>query len=191
MRAFAARDVTVKILTARTRQLATLGFAVICSCAISAQTAGPSSSTPVVSFPKGSSMTKRASGAFDVKVTPQKPDNPPAESANLGRMSLDKQFRGPLEAVSTGEMLSVLTEVQGSAGYVAMERVRGKLDGRKGTFVLQHSATMTRSLPQMSITVVPDSGTGELVGISGSMTIRIEAGGKHFYEFDYALSDGP
>ena len=134
-------------------------------------------------------MTKYASGPFDVRVTPQKPDNPPAEAANLGRMSLDKQFHGDLEAASQGEMLSAMGEVKGSAGYVAMERVRGTLHGRSGTFVLQHSATMNRGVPSMSITVVPDSGTGELVGLSGSMKIIIEQG-KHSYEFEYTLAEG-
>lgn len=127
-----------------------------------------------------------ATGSFDVKTAPQKADNPQAEAAGLGRMSLDKQFHGDLEATSQGEMLSVLDKEKGSGGYVALERVNGKLQGRTGTFVLQHNATMTRGTPQMNIIVVPDSGTGELSGLTGSMTIRIEAG-KHFYDFDYSL----
>lgn len=135
---------------------------------------------------KGPPMTQHASGPFDVKVTPQKPDNPPAEAANLGRMSLDKQFHGDLEATSQGEMLSAMSEVKGSAGYVAMERVKGTLHCRKGTFVLQHTGTMNRGVPSLSVTVVPDSGTGELVGLSGSMKIIIEQG-KHSYEFEYTL----
>lgn len=133
-------------------------------------------------------MTQHASGPFDVKVTPQNPDNPPAEAANLGRMSLDKKFHGDLEATSQGEMLSAMGEVKGSAGYVAMERARGTLHGRNGTFVLQHSATMNRGVPSLSITVVPDSGTGELVGLAGSMKIIIEQG-KHSYEFEYTLPE--
>jgi hypothetical protein len=137
---------------------------------------------------KGTSMTtkKHASGTFEVKVIPQKPDNPEAEAANFGRMSLDKKFNGDLEATSKGEMLGAMTEVKGSAGYVAMERVSGTLGGRKGTFVLQHSGTMTNGIPQMTVTVVPDSGTGQLLGLSGSMTIKIEDE-KHFYEFEYQL----
>jgi len=131
-------------------------------------------------------MMIHASGTFEVKMIPQKPDNKEAESANLGRMSIDKQFYGDLEATSKGEMLSAATEVKGSAGYVAIERVSGTLHGRSGTFILQHSGTMTRNAPQMSVTVVPDSGTGELVGLAGKMTIKI-ADGKHFYEFDYTL----
>jgi Protein of unknown function (DUF3224) len=133
-------------------------------------------------------MTKHAKGTFEVKVIPQKPDNKEAETAKFGRMSLDKQFHGDLEATSQGEMLGAMTEVKGSAGYVAMERVNGTLHGRSGTFVLQHSGTMTRGAPHMSVTVVPDSGTGDLVGISGSMNIIIDAG-KHSYEFEYSLPD--
>lgn len=132
-------------------------------------------------------MTKRATGAFDVKVIPQKPDNKEAEAAGFGRMSLDKQFHGDLEATSKGEMIGAMTEVKGSAGYVAMERVTGTLNGRSGTFVLQHSGTMAHGAQKMTITIVPDSGTGDLAGISGSMTIIIKEGGKHFYEFDYQL----
>jgi hypothetical protein len=120
-----------------------------------------------------------ASGTFEVKLTPQ-------ESANVGRMSIDKQFHGDLEASSKGEMLSAMTDVKGSAGYVAIERVTGTLHGRNGTFVLQHNGTMTRGEPQLSVTVVPDSGTGELAGIAGALTIRI-AEKQHLYEFDYTL----
>jgi hypothetical protein len=127
-----------------------------------------------------------AAGTFEVKLTPQKPDNKEAESANLGRMSIDKQFHGDLEGSSKGEMLSAVTNVKGSAGYVAMERVTGTLGGRTGTFVLQHNGTMTRGEPQLGVTVVPDSGTGELAGLSGKLTIRID-GKQHFYEFDYDL----
>ncbi len=131
-------------------------------------------------------MTNHASGEFDVKVNHQ------AQEDNVGdptvsRMSLDKQFRGDLEATSKGQMLAVGTEVEGSAGYVAMERVTGKLHGRKGTFALQHSGTMTRGVPQLVITVVPDSGTDQLAGLSGNMTINIVEG-KHSYDFEYTLA---
>jgi hypothetical protein len=132
-------------------------------------------------------MTMHASGTFEVKVNVQKADNKEEESAKIGRMSLDKKFHGELEATSAGEMLSMGTEVKGSAGYVAMERVNGALHERTGTFALQHSGTMTRGEPQLSVTVVPDSGTEELVGIAGKMTIKIEEG-KHFYEFEYTLA---
>lgn len=127
-----------------------------------------------------------AKGTFDVKITPQKPDNPQEEKAGLGRMSIDKQFHGDLEAQSDGEMLSFMTQVKGSAGYVAIERVVGKLNGRSGSFVLQHNATMTQGAPYLNIGVIPDSGTGDLAGISGKMTIHIVEG-RHFYEFDYSL----
>jgi hypothetical protein len=127
-----------------------------------------------------------ASGSFDVKIAPRKPDNEPAESAKLGRMSIDKQFHGDLEGSSKGEMLAAMSDVKGSAGYVALERVTGALHGLHGSFVLQHSGTMTRGEPQLSVTVVPDSGTGDLTGLTGQMTIRI--GDGHFYEFDYTIA---
>jgi len=132
-------------------------------------------------------MTIEANGTFEVKVNVEKTDNKEAESARLGRMSLEKRFQGELEATSAGQMLSVGTEVAGSAGYVAMERVNGTLHGRTGSFALQHSGTMKRGEPQLSVTVVPDSGTGQLVGLAGEMTIKIVEG-KHFYEFRYTLT---
>ena len=128
--------------------------------------------------------TMHASGTFDVKLAPQTPD--PSEDAAIGRMSIDKQFHGDLEGTSKGQMLAHRTAVDGSAGYVAMERVAGTLHGRSGAFVLQHSGTMARGVFQLTVTVVPDSGTGELAGLSGSLQI-IVAGGKHSYEFDYSL----
>ena len=133
-------------------------------------------------------MSQHASGPFDVKLMPQKPDNAPAESAGIGRMSIDKQFHGDLEATSKGEMLAAMTGVQGSAGYVAIERVTGTLHGRSGSFVLQHNATMTRGAPYLNVIVVPDSGSGELADLSGTMSIVIAADGKHSYQFDYALA---
>ena len=125
----------------------------------------------------------KAAGTFKVKLTPQVPDD--AEHPVPGRMSIDKQFEGDLEGSSRGQMLAAQTGVKGSAGYVAMELVSGTLAGRTGTFVLQHTGTMTRGEPQLSVTVVPDSGTGELVGLSGKMMIM--AGGNHAYEFEYFL----
>ena len=130
-------------------------------------------------------MKTHASGPFDVKLNPQSSEED-ADGTGLGRLSIDKQFHGDLEATSKGEMLSAGTSVKGSAGYVASERVRGTLQGRTGTFILQHSGTMTRGAPQLAISVVPDSGTGGLEEISGTMTINI-VNGKHFYEFDYTL----
>jgi hypothetical protein len=134
-------------------------------------------------------VVTRASGTFDVKLTPQANDES-AGSSTLGRMSIDKQFHGDLEGTSKGEMLSAMTSVQGSAGYVAIERVSGTLRGRSGTFVLQHNGVMTRGAPQLTITVVPDSGTGQLAGLAGKMTINI-ADGKHSYEFEYTLPGTP
>jgi hypothetical protein len=133
-------------------------------------------------------MTVHAAGTFEVKLAAQRPDSQEAESAGLGRMSIDKQFYGDLEATSKGEMLSVITEVKGSAGYVAIERVSGTMHGRSGSFVLQHTGTMTRGTPQMCVTVVPDSASGQLLGLAGKMTIKI-AEGKHFYELDYTLPE--
>jgi hypothetical protein len=137
---------------------------------------------------KGEVAMHQVSGPFEVKMAPQKADNPQAEGAGLGRMSIDKQFHGALEATSQGEMLSVMDRDKGSGGYVALERVTGTLEGKSGSFVLQHNATMNRGVAEMTILVVPDSGTGELIGISGSMKMRIETGGKHFYDFDYTLA---
>ena len=124
-------------------------------------------------------------GDFDVKVLPQEPSEL-ARGAGIGRMSLDKHFHGPLDGPSRGEMLSLMTEVQGSGVYVAIERFTGTLDGRAGSFALHHTGIMERGAPNLSVTVVPDSGTGELAGISGRMRIVI-AGGKHSYEFEYSL----
>lgn len=132
-------------------------------------------------------MNVRARGTFDVKLNPQ-PVYENAEGAMLGRLSIDKTFRGDLEATSKGEMLSAGTSVKGSAGYVAIERVVGTLAGRPGTFVLQHSGTMERGTPRLSVTVVPDSGTGELTGLAGTMSITI-ASGAHSYDFDGTLPD--
>jgi hypothetical protein len=129
--------------------------------------------------------TQKASGPFEVKLVPQgTPDK--AEGSTLARMSLDKQYHGDLEATAKGDMLTAGTDIQGSAGYVAIERVTGTLNGRGGSFVLQHSGTLTRGAPVQNITVVPDSGSGQLVGITGKLTVIIE-GGKHSYEFEYQL----
>jgi len=132
-------------------------------------------------------MSQIAEGAFDVKIIPQ-----PAEAAggeSISRMLLDKRFHGPLNAVSGGQMLAMRTAVPGSAGYVAMEVVTGKLEGRHGSFVLQHSGTMNRGAQTLTLAVVSDLGTEELAGLSGSMAIDI-AGGKHSYRFDYGFAIG-
>ena len=126
-------------------------------------------------------MPTRASGLFDVKLTPQS-----SGDESIGRLIIDKKFHGDLEATSKGEMLSAGTETTGSAGYVAVEKVIGTLNGKTGSFILQHSGTMTRGEGRLTVTVVPDSGTGDLAGMTGSMSINI-TDGKHFYELDYSV----
>jgi hypothetical protein len=125
-----------------------------------------------------------ASGTFEVRLNPQVTDG----DAGLGRLSIGKQFQGDLEATSKGEMLTAGTPVKGSAGYVAIELVTGKLHGRSGSFVLQHTGTMDHGEPTLTVTVVPDSGTEELTGLSGKMAINI-ADGKHSYQFEYNLKE--
>ena len=132
-------------------------------------------------------MKQRAAGPFDVKVTQQKPDTQIARAASFSRLTLDKRYHGDLEGAGRGEMLAAQTETPGSAGYVALERVTGKLHGRSGSFALQHSATMSHGKPVAAITVVPDSGAGELRGLTGSMTITVAADGAHSYAFEYEL----
>ena len=132
-------------------------------------------------------MNNRASGDFDVKLNPQ--DDGP--DAPVGRMTIDKQFQGDLIGTSKGQMVMASSpSVQGSAGYVAIEKVTGTLNNRRGSFYLQHSGTMTRGAGELTITVIPDSGTDELVGLRGKMNIII-ADGKHSYEFEYELADTP
>jgi hypothetical protein len=133
-------------------------------------------------------VTSHASGTFEVKLAPQTVED--GADADMGRMSIDKQFHGDLEGTSKGQMISAMGSVKGSAGYVAMERVTGKLKGLAGSFVLQHSGTMNRGTAQLSVTVVPDSGTGQLEGLAGKMTIKIDAG-KHSYDFEYTLPETP
>ena len=130
-------------------------------------------------------MSSIAKGSFTVDVKPL-PEPDVADGVTLGRMSLDKRFDGDLSATGRGQMLTAMTAVQGSAGYVAIERVTGTLHGKSGSFVFQHTGSMAHGAQQLSISVVPDSGTGELTGISGTFRIQIVEG-KHFYEFDYQL----
>ena len=127
-------------------------------------------------------MTAR--GTFDVKVTPQPQDD--SAGGPFGRLFLDKQFHGDLNATSQGTMLGAGTAVEGSGAYVALELVTGTLDGKQGSFILQHKGTMRKGAYDMSVTVVPDSGTDDLVGLAGEMKIIIE-GGKHGYELNYSL----
>jgi hypothetical protein len=143
-------------------------------------------SNPAAQTQKGTPMSAHATGPFDVKLVPQDDKLDPM----LGRMTIDKQFHGDLEGSSKGQMLTASTDIKGSAGYVALERVTGTLrtpaGPRTGAFTLQHSATLTRGAPQLSITVVPDSGTGQLAGLTGKMNVII-AEGKHSYDFEYIL----
>ena len=126
----------------------------------------------------------RAEGSFDVKRAAEAVHDK-AEGL-LARHTLDKQYHGALDATGIGEMLSAGTATPGSAGYVAIEKVTGTLDGRAGSFYLQHSGTMARGQATLTIHVIPDSGTDALSGISGTMQIVI-ADGKHSYIFDYEL----
>jgi hypothetical protein len=134
-------------------------------------------------------MTTRATGTFEVKIAPQSLADANADKT-LGRMTIDKIYQGDLDATAKGEMLTALTSLKDSAGYVAIEHVAGTLQGRKGTFVLQHTGTMTRGVQSLSVTVVPDSGTGDLAGLSGKMDIKIEPG-KHVYDFAYTIVTTP
>lgn len=129
---------------------------------------------------------KRATGTFTVRLTPQPPDEF-ADGQGLARLTIDKVFSGDLSASSKGQMLSAMGHVKGSAGYVAMELVTGTLAGREGSFALQHSGTMDRGQPSLSLAVVPDSGTDGLTGLTGRMAILI-ADGTHSYAFDYAFA---
>ncbi len=132
-------------------------------------------------------MTEHATGTFEVKLAPQDDKSP---DKSLGRMTMDKQWHGDLEGSSLGQMLTGGNVQTGSAGYVAIEKFTGTVKGRQGSLIFQHSATMTRGQGDLSITVVPDSGTDQLVGISGKLTIKIE-NGKHFYDFEYSISKAP
>jgi hypothetical protein len=133
---------------------------------------------------KEGSMATRATGTFEVKILPQAATEIETAAA-IGRMTIDKELHGDLEATSKGEMLTT-GDPKGSAAYVALERVTGTLHGRTGTFVLQHTASMTPTSQQMLITVAPDSGTGQLIGVAGKFNIKIE-NKKHFYDFEYTL----
>jgi len=130
-------------------------------------------------------MADHASGTFEVKLTPEEDKT---GDAIVARMTIDKQFQGDIEGTSKGLMVMTGTPVQGSAGYVALEKVTGSIKGQSGTFYLQHNGIMNRGVGELKIVVVPDSGTDELTGLSGSFSIKIESG-KHFYEFDYAIDE--
>lgn len=128
----------------------------------------------------------RAAGSFDVDLRPLEAFATGEDGTRLGRLSIVKSFRGGLVATSRGEMLSAMTATEGSAGYVAIEQVRGTLEGKEGTFVLQHFGVMRRGVNRLVLEVTPDSGTGDLSGLSGTMQIDI-TGDQHTYTFEYAL----
>ena len=142
-------------------------------------------SIAAMAFQKEPAMN-HATGTFDVKLTPQT-DDKSADPA-VSRMTIDKQFHGDLEGSSKGQMLAA-GDPKISAVYVAIEKFSGTFKGRSGTFILHHTGLMTRGAPQLSITVAPDSGTGQLTGLAGKMTITIAAGGKHSYDFEYTLPE--
>lgn len=169
----------------QTRRSVVAGLVAIIILGVASHSQSPSSTKSAPQ--KEAPVTTHARGSFDVKLVPRADEG---SDKALGRMTIDKQFHGDLEAASKGQMLSAMTEIKGSAGYVAMERVTGTLDGRSGSFVLQHSGTMNRGEPQLSVTVVPDSGTGQLTGLTGKMAIII-TDGKHSYDFEYALPEKP
>ena len=133
-------------------------------------------------------MNQHATGPFDVKMIPQ-PADPDAAGETIGRMVLDKKYHGALNAVGRGQMLAMRTAVAGSAGYVAMELITGKLDGRSGSFVVQHTGRMNRGVATIVLAIVPDSGTAELTGLTGTMEIIVAEGGKHSYRLEYQLPE--
>ena len=130
-----------------------------------------------------------AKGTFEVKITPQAPQDGVGDPS-VGRMALEKQFHGDMQGQGLGQMLAVGTAVDGSAGYVAMERVTASVHGRHGSFALQHTGTLNRGTPRLSVTIVPDSGADGLAGIAGSLSITI-ADGVHAYDLEYSLPDTP
>jgi hypothetical protein len=182
----------VRLATRAGRALLTGALALgVSTSAIVARAQTPATPTPATAPASatsptnpGTPMTATAKGPFDVKLTPQ---GTATEPTAVGRMSLDKTFHGDLAGTSVGEMLAVRTAVAGSAGYVAIERVTGTLAGRTGTFALQHWGIMDKGAPDLKISVIPDSATGDLTGLAGTMTIDIQPGGKHFYSFTYTL----
>lgn len=170
----------------RCLNLSCLLLAVACAVPFHAQ---PNSAGAAQDSKEKPVTTHHATGAFEVKATPATPAGGAADSS-ISELSLDKQFHGALEATSKGTMLAAGNPAKGAGGYVAMEKVTGTLDGRKGSFVLQHSGTMKGGMAELTVTVVPGSGTDDLAGIDGKMTIQI-AGGKHSYDFEYTLPQAP
>jgi hypothetical protein len=179
----------VGVITAVCLSLVLGGFGSLAYAQTQSSVPSPAPNRVSNAVQKGMAMATHASGPFDVKLNPQPPDDK-TEGSTLGRLTIDKQYHGELEGTGKGQMLTAMTDVKGSAGYVAMERVTGTLHGRSGSFVLQHSSTLTRAAPLQSIMVVPDSGTGQLVGLSGKMIVNI-VDGKHSYDFEYTLPAAP
>lgn len=167
--------------TTTARLLNVTRYSVTCLSLIFVASAFGQRSTP---SQKEDLVASHASGSFEVKVTPaeDKSDDP-----TLGRMMLDKQYHGDLEAVGKGQMLTAGSPAKGAGGYVAIEKVTGILNGRSGSFVLQHNGLMSNNKPEMTIVIVPESGTGQLEGIAGKLTITIAPTGKHSYNLDYTL----
>jgi hypothetical protein len=135
----------------------------------------------------GNISMRRATGSFDVSLLPLS-NTEVSSDGMFGRVLLTKTFRGDLSGSARGQMLSALTRVKGSAGYVAIDQVTGELDGRRGSFVLQHTGALNRGMQLLSIMVVPDSGTDELTGLSGTLSINV-IDGKHFYDFIYSIPE--
>lgn len=162
-----------------------LAPALLATILLAAPAAQAQTPTAAPSAGKGTTVSKHAKGTFDVKVTPITL-NDPMDTGGFGRLALDKKFHGDLSGSSLGQMVASGDPSSGSGGYVALEKVTGTLNGKTGTFVLMHNGTMTPQAMEMRISVVPNSGTGELTGIDGTFRIIIE-GKQHFWEFDYTL----
>jgi Protein of unknown function (DUF3224) len=162
-------------------------FAIAAGLVLSAATSFAQSRAPMLPATRGSPvMIHKAAGTFEVSLKPQDtPDSGPG--ATLGRMTIEKTYHGDLVAQAKGEMLTAMAPTKGSGTYVAVEKVTGTLNGRKGSFAMHHSGTMNRGAQELSIVIVPDSGTEELAGIAGRLLLKI-ADGKHFYEIEYTLA---
>jgi uncharacterized protein DUF3224 len=161
--------------------LAIFSLALLLALPVGAQMARPDP-TRIAETP---TLTTHASGTFEVKLLPQASTDSSADGG-LGRFLIAKQFHGDLEGTSKGQMLAASSAVKGSAGYVAIEVVTGTLNGRRGSFTLQHYGTMNRGEGTLTVSVIPDSGTDQLTGLTGTMAITI-TGGKHLYDLDYSL----
>ena len=171
--------------------MAVLGYVLAAGLFDGAPAPGTSGVPPLITTSRSSTRTipMHARGTFEVQITPL-PADAYTDAATLGRMTIDKQFSGDLVATGKGQMLTGMSVVKGSAAYSAIERVTGTLGGRHGSFLLQHTGIMTRGAQSLVITVVPDSGTEGLTGITGALAIIIE-GKVHSYDFEYTLPAAP